>query len=493
MDASDPIVASSLEGASCVARLEPSQVGLGHLFYRIRDAVIVGEASSGRIVTWNDAAVEMFGYGADEAIGLHIEDLVPESLKDAHRVGLARYAEGGHGKLIDQSAPVELPALRKDGTEIWVEFSLTSASADGLPGRYAMAIVRNITGRKALEVELRRARAELEQQARELGLINELSNLLRSCATTEQASGVISRMGPRLFPSGAGALYLFDTSHKVLEASSTWGPLPAGQASFSPEDCWALRRGRPHIVEEPDSGPRCTHVQAGPAGSVCLPMVNQGDTLGVFHLEAPGDGTSSPVTFRLDLAVTLAEQLGLALSNLRLVARLRDESIRDPLTGLCNRRYMDETLDRETRRANRNGLPLSVIAIDIDHFKAFNDSYGHDDGDMLLRRVAGYLRDQVRAEDGACRQGGDEFLVILPHATLDQAALRADQLRLGVRGLSMTSHDAAVSERSVTVSIGVASYPDHASNATGLLRAADRALYRAKAQGRDRVDLGSPR
>nr|MDQ2727336.1 diguanylate cyclase [Actinomycetota bacterium] len=460
----------------------------GQLFYRIRDAVIVGEASSGRIVTWNDAAVEMFGYGADEAIGLHIEDLVPESLKEAHRVGLARYAEGGQRKLIDQSAPVELPALRKDGTEIWVEFSLTSASAEGLPGRYAMAIVRNITGRKALEVELRRARAELEQQARELGVMNELGNFLRSCATTERALEVISRMGPRLFPSGSGALYLFDTSHKVLEADCTWGPPPAGQASFAPEDCWALRRGRPHIVEEPDGGPRCAHVQAGPAGSVCVPMVNQDDTLGVFHLEAPADDQSTPTPFRLDLAVTLAEQLGLALSNLRLMARLRDESIRDPLTGLYNRRYLDETLNRGTRRANRNGLPLSVIAIDIDHFKAFNDSYGHDEGDVLLRKVADYLRDQVRAEDEACRQGGDEFLVILPHATLEQTALRADELRLGVRGLSLTSHDAAIREQAVTVSIGVASYPDHASNSTDLLRAADRALYQAKAQGRDRVD-----
>lgn len=474
-------------------RLEASQLGLGHLFYRTRDAIVVGEASSGHIVVWNDAAIELFGYDADEAIGLLIEDLVPESLKDKHRRGMARFAQGGHGRLIGASEPVELRALRKDGSEIWVELSLTPASAEGLPGRFAMAIIRNVTGRKALEAELHRSRAELERRAAELGLINELGNLLRSCATIDEAATVIRHMAPQIFPRESGALYLFGTSHRALTAACRWGDPAPAEVSFAPEDCWGLRRSRAHIVERP-GGPRCAHVGSEATAALCVPMVAQGDTLGLFHLQtgsdegAGSDGDSTPLALRGDLAVTVVEQLGLALSNLRLLTRLRYESIRDPLTSLYNRRYMDESLKREVRRASRNGLPLSVIAMDIDNFKDFNDNYGHGAGDLLLRKVADYLRDQIRSEDHACRQGGEEFLLIFPHATPEQAVERAEQLRLGVRSIAVVPHSEG-SERSVTVSMGVAAYPDHGSNSADLLRAADQALYRAKARGRDCVRL----
>jgi len=475
-------------------RLEASQLGLGHLFYRTRDAIVIGEASTGRIVVWNDAAIELFGYDADEAIGLLIENLVPESMRDDHRRGMARFAHGGQGRLIGANEPVELRALRKDGSEIWVELSLTPASAEGVPGRFAMAIVRNVTGRKALEAELYRSQAELERRAAELGLINELGNLLRSCATIEEAATVIRHMAPQIFPRESGALYLFGPSHRALTAACWWGDRAPVEVSFAPEDCWGLRRSRAHLVERPGGGPRCAHVRSESTGALCVPMVAQGDTLGLFHLQrgsdvATGsDGESTPLGLRSDLAVTVVEQLGLALSNLRLLTRLRYESIRDPLTGLYNRRYMDESLKRELRRASRNGLPLSVIAIDVDNFKDFNDSYGHGAGDLLLRKVADYLHDHIRSEDHACRQGGEEFLLIFPHAPPEQAVERAEQLRLGVRSIAVVPHSEG-SERSVTVSMGVAAYPEHGANSADLLRAADQALYRAKARGRDCVGL----
>lgn len=273
----------------------------------------------------------------------------------------------------------------------------------------------------------------------------------------------------------------------MLSRNPVWGTEPV-EPSVAPGDCWALRRGRPH-TSAGDKDLRCTHAgQPAAACSLCVPMTAQGDTLGLLHLRADALHALEP---RLELAVAVSEHLALSLANFRLRETLQHQSIRDPLTNLYNRRYMEESLEREVRRAGRHQLSLAVVSLDIDHFKTFNDTHGHEAGDTLLVALGDYLHAHVRAEDVACRPGGEEFLVILPYATLDEATTRARQLCEGIRQLGVLPRGAAT-EQSVTVSLGVAAFPDHADNAANLLRAADAALYEAKRGGRDRVVVARP-
>jgi diguanylate cyclase (GGDEF)-like protein len=188
------------------------------------------------------------------------------------------------------------------------------------------------------------------------------------------------------------------------------------------------------------------------------------------------------------LALAVAEQIELTVTNLMLRETLRDQSIRDPLTGLFNRRYLTETLDRELARARREQGPLSVMMLDIDHFKRFNDNYGHDAGDVLLQALSAFLQSQVREGDVVCRYGGEEFTLILPSASLEVTRQRAEHMRNGAKCLQVWHMGQSLGP--ISVSLGVATFPDHATSGETLLRMADAALYRAKAMGRDRVVVG---
>ena len=181
--------------------------------------------------------------------------------------------------------------------------------------------------------------------------------------------------------------------------------------------------------------------------------------------------------------MTVAEDMALALANLRLRETLRSQAIRDPLTGLFNRRYLEETMERELNRVKRQGISLGVIMMDLDHFKEYNDTFGHSAGDELLSALGILLKSQIRGEDIACRYGGEEFLLILPGASLEVALERAESLRQAVK--EMHQHHQGL--KPTTLSLGVAVYPDHGDTGLQLIQAADAALYRAKQAGRDRV------
>jgi diguanylate cyclase (GGDEF)-like protein len=212
--------------------------------------------------------------------------------------------------------------------------------------------------------------------------------------------------------------------------------------------------------------------------------------MGILHLQGGDDGfdasgTRESVAASERLAVNVAEHIAQVLANVKLRETLRTQSIRDPLTGLFNRRYMEESLDRELPRAERKGHTIGVVMIDLDHFNQFNNTFGHQAGDALLQAFGELLRQRVRAEDIACRYGGEEFTLILPEAPLDVAIARAEALRQEVKELRVTLRGQSLGV--VTASMGVAAFPTHGRSADAVLRAADDALYRAKAEGRDRV------
>src|SRR6185295_13782874 len=239
----------------------------------------------------------------------------------------------------------------------------------------------------------------------------------------------------------------------------------------------------------------CQHLIAPPQGAyLCAPLMGQGEVQGMLHVQyaaTPAGDSETARKRQLESqqawALTVSEHIALALANLKLRDTLRAQAVHDSLTGLYNRRYLERALEREVLRAARNKRTVGVIMLDLDHFKQFNDSHGHEAGDALLRALGDYLVTHVRAEDIACRYGGEEFVVILPEASPEMSRVRAQELWKGVQGLHVNLHGELL--RGVTASLGVAAFPAQGTTVAELLRAADAAMYAAKRQGRDRVEF----
>lgn len=332
------------------------------------------------------------------------------------------------------------------------------------------------------------AKANLAERVGELDLLNQMGELLQSCFTLEEAYAVIGRLAARLFPTEAGAVFALDAGGTTMEAVAVWGP--GVEALSAPvESCLALRHGRTYVVEHLVAAGRCAHLPSpGPASYLCAPLSAQGRALGVLCVMSPaGDEPGGLSETKQRLAEAVAAQLGLGLANVELREILRIQSIHDPLTGLFNRRYMEETLEREIHRARRGGRPMSVLMLDVDSFKQQNDEFGHDGGDVVLRELGHLLKDRLRKEDIPCRFGGEEFVLVLPDAALAAASRRAEQLREAVRHLTIPYEGRTIGP--ITVSIGVAAFPEHGHDSHALLQAADAALYQAKRDGRDRVSV----
>ncbi len=345
----------------------------------------------------------------------------------------------------------------------------------------------------AAEADAAHARAEAEavrkaQEARgnDLALLGRYGNLLIGCTDLAEALQISQQMLSLMLPDSAGTIYPLMDGEGLAEATHLWGVHAAEtRLQASAEECLCTQSRRPHQSDGAADG-SCAHViapdaTAGIVHTTCIPLVAQGESLGWLYLSASGVGPMS----KLALAVAAADQLALALANLKLRQSLRDLSVRDPLTGLFNRRYLSESLAREIARAKRRKLHVSVMAFDLDHFKDFNDRYGHAAGDAVLVAFARILQSNSRSEDIACRQGGEEFVLILPEMGLDVALRRAGDLMQALARLNLM-HEGQVLP-ALTSSIGVALYPQHGETPESLLAQADQALYAAKGQGRNRV------
>jgi diguanylate cyclase (GGDEF)-like protein len=332
--------------------------------------------------------------------------------------------------------------------------------------------------------------SELHRMGEESSMIREMGDLLQTCVSVAETCQIIRQAMEKLFPGEAGVLCLLNESRTLLEAAAVWGEFQPAEGVFAPEDCWALRRGRAHFSEDCPTAVRCPHLSRSThRGLLCVPLLAQGASLGLLHMRAPEAAPAGTVArdpqARQMLAERAAERIALALVNLKLRESLRWQSIRDPLTGLFNRRYLEESLEREVRRAIRGRRPLCILMIDLDHFKSFNDSYGHEAGDTLLAAVGGLLQSRTRVEDIACRYGGEEFALILPDAAVEFVLKRAQDLREEAKQLHV--HYRGKPLEKITLSLGLSSYPEHGNSASELLRIADAALYHAKSGGRDRV------
>jgi diguanylate cyclase (GGDEF)-like protein len=314
----------------------------------------------------------------------------------------------------------------------------------------------------------------------------EMLQALGTAGSLKETSQVIASYCAKLLPDTPGVLYLHRNSRDLLEAQASWGTVTSYAATMEPLECWALKRGQPHLtcgVE--DLG--CLHYSAGPraaGGCLCTPLVTQGEVIGLLYLEGMA---AEPATREAQqrLVVRVAEQIALALSNVQLRETLRLQSIIDPLTGLYNRRFMDETLHRELIRAKRKSTSLCLIMLDLDHFKRLNDTFGHDAGDAVLKSAAQLIRQHVRESDLACRFGGEEMIVILPECDTATGMERAEKVRAAIAGLGVQHGGRTLGN--ITASLGVAVSRDQQQDAEALLRAADQALYEAKHSGRNRV------
>jgi len=274
-----------------------------------------------------------------------------------------------------------------------------------------------------------------------------------------------------------------------------WGQEPLRETLFAPEDCWALRTGQVHVSSPDGLALHCAHAAASAGGCyVCVPMLAHNEAIGMLYVRSGAEEPQLPVEQRLHaqqerqrLAVNFAADIALALANLRLRETLRTQSTRDSLTGLFNRRYLTESLDREVRRADRNDRPLGIVMLDLDQFKPFNDTHGHEAGDALLRAFGRFIQKNTRGEDIACRYGGDEFVILLVDADLEVARRRAEELREGFGKMVVRHLNHKLD--SVSFSMGLAAFPIHGATSEDLLAAADEALYDAKAKGRNRVSV----
>ncbi|KOO15502.1 diguanylate cyclase [Vibrio xuii] len=326
----------------------------------------------------------------------------------------------------------------------------------------------------------------IEKSTREIELLHQLANMLAACNSIKEAQAVVADIIPRILGDINGCVSIMRESRNQLEVKLDWGGHWPASTVYAPNDCWALRKGKSHLSHAKYHNLECNHMSAMEHGgtTLCVPLTAHGNTVGMFHLYfGRSDQIVSEETKQI--AYTLAEHLGLALANLSLQEKLRSQAMRDALTGLYNRRYFEEVLDTEWSRANQDETPLSLLMLDLDHFKRFNDNFGHDAGDYVLKEVASLLNRNIEDGQVACRLGGEELAIICPNTTVEESLNLANHIVEDVRELHLDMKGLSLGQ--LGVSIGVATFPDLNASPQELVKVADTALYQAKDNGRSQA------
>ncbi|WEK45373.1 MAG: sensor domain-containing diguanylate cyclase [Candidatus Andeanibacterium colombiense] len=346
---------------------------------------------------------------------------------------------------------------------------------------------------------LERQRLERERDADQAirDLLARMTQRMQGCDTLGDLQEVVQRFVPEIAPTRAGRLYLIDKARNAVVEACDWLEPTGSLPEFAPSTCWALRRGMPHRPSGAASGTLsggefdipCAHLVLHDgilSDTLCLPLTAQREMLGLLYFEPRADGAGAGAAAPEIYLEMLAETIGLAIANLRLRDALREMAMADPLTGLANRRQLDQVLET----LHRSPAPVSCLMVDVDHFKRFNDVFGHDAGDAVLREVGALLRGAVREPEFAFRYGGEEFLVLLPGLEAKAAQARAEEVRAKIAALRLTVAGEELGP--ITVSVGIANAPLHCG-LDRLVPAADAALLHAKARGRNRIETARAR
>ena len=364
------------------------------------------------------------------------------------------------------------------------EFTLLARDYNAMADRLELAVADQATSEQRLQVantDLHNQGEALRERNDVIELLGGMAHRMQAARTDDELAQIIRVFVPRVLPDLAGALYAHNNSRNLLVPIAHWGGLTLNPDGFPPDECWALRRGRSHSVAEAGADIVCGHASEEELYH-CEPLLAGGEVIGVLYLRG-----RVPAESRFRLTV-LTENIASALVNHRLQRSLREQTIRDPLTGLFNRRYMEEALALEIARTSRSGQPLSLVMCDVDHFKRFNDEFGHDAGDAVLQAVSAEMRNRFRDGDVVCRYGGEEFTIIAPGTNATALLNRVEQVRLAIAELNIRAGGQRLGATSM--SFGIATWTDAMDrDGTTLIKAADAALYDAKRSGRNRAKV----
>jgi diguanylate cyclase (GGDEF)-like protein/PAS domain S-box-containing protein len=446
------------------------------------DAVMTFD-TAGRIVFANPAAERLLGYPEAELLGRDSAVLLPEFLRRVHREELARYLATGERSVPWQG--VRLLTIDREGKEVPVEATFIESRRG--EERLFTAVARNLSSRRLAERRLREDRKRFEA-------LSEISRIAledleyrpmvqRICDTLARAFGwefvVFVTIVPERGCFVCDAVTSTCPTSVYVGYERELGTGVVGQVAAT---------GKPMVLDDVRNYPGYVETLPGVRSEICVPVAHRGSYLAVLNIES-----TRLASFRhqLPFLTKVAEQVAGALASARLFEEVRQRAtlaLVDGLTGIANRRRLDAELEREWRRGSRSRAPLSLVLLDIDAFKSFNDLYGHPAGDHCLRQVAAALADLPRrAADLVARYGGEEFAMVLPDLDAAGARQLAETARARIEALAI-AHAGSAAAPVVTISAGVATrYPGRGGSAAALVAAADRSLYLAKRQGRNRV------
>ena len=469
-------------------------------------------SNDGKLLTINPALAKIFGYDSTERMMTAVTDINTEFFKNPEDTNKIF-------QLLDKNDSIreyQVQMCRRDRSDLWGALSIKAYKTQENKLLYMDGFITDITDRKASEEALQKSHLELENRVeerteelsswvRELERLNtenalfgRMTEMIQVCTKASEIYKIANQFSQKFFPETSGRLFEYDKENNHMFQMASWGEDDGPEQVFSPEDCWALRQGKPYLNGIQDPSLYCTHLEdLKKKSALCVPMMVRGEILGLLsitdHADSVSVGSESQglgLAKKTEIGTTIAEHIAMALSNIRLQESLKQKSIIDQLTGLFNRRFLDESLKKEAFRMVRHKYKIGIIMIDVDHFKLFNDKYGHDCGDAVLKSLGEFIKFNTRGEDIACRYGGEEFVVILINTSQDGLKKKAENICTRVReDLSVKHKDQTYK---ITISVGAALCPVHADTLEKTMETADEALYQAKYEGRDRACIAQP-
>lgn len=454
------------------------------------DSVICTDAH-GLTVWANEQFSALSGYKLEDLIGKKPGTLLQgaESCPNT-KARISRAIKDG------RNITEEILNYHKDGTPYWVELTINPMRNESGDITNFISIERDITRHKDIAHQYLRSADDAISKHRDLKLIGQMSSWLFSAQSMDELVMVVEKSMHHIFPDAGGQIYIYSNSRDCLELKGGWGATVGESEQIRADECWGLRRGKSHTYGGNEICLPCRHAPSHGTAYACLPIVAHGETIGMLHLEFPriaadvelSNEKLSQLDRKTELAQICVEQISLATAIVRLQAELLDKSVKDALTGLWNRRWFLDMAARELRRANSNRKPLSLVMLDVDHFKKFNDEHGHDAGDTVLKVLSAHLMDIDAEGVFPARFGGEEFAMLCVNSDPKRARQVVEDLRETVGGGQIIHGGHKLP--AVTFSAGIAAARPVADLRT-LITCADKALYAAKAAGRDQTAIYS--